>query len=276
MNGSVSWLCSSKLRSPIDQRDVAVAAGQRQRALELVLDDEHPGESVPDVAAGVVEAVVVVPLRRGAFRAAVLDQVVDVGLPRPRLDQVLVAGLARGEAVRDVAVERLRVRGGEAAGLAVVLGAVVAAVEVDRQLADRRRQLVVEGDLGALAGGPADGRPGEGAAVGPHPRRRAGQDPHLGLADRDLQAGAAQLLGDRQPGAKRHRAGAAPRRLGGGRRAARAELEGQQRGEGAAAEGAEECSAPQAWRGMLRPSRRQPAGRTSIEPCIQGWMAHMK
>ncbi len=62
----------------------------------------------------------------------------------------------------------------------------MAAVKVNGELARRRRQLMVEGDLGALAGGPADRRPGEGAVVGPHPRRVAGQRGDLGLAHRDL------------------------------------------------------------------------------------------
>ena len=65
------------------QRDVALAPRQRQRRLELVVDDPHPGQAAPDVRRGPVEAVVVVPLERGPFRAPVLAQVVDVGFARP-------------------------------------------------------------------------------------------------------------------------------------------------------------------------------------------------
>jgi hypothetical protein len=135
-------------------------------------------------------------------------------------------------------------RGGQPAGLAVELGAVVAAVQVDAQLARTRRQAVVEGDLGALAGWAADRRPGEGSAVGPHPRLRPGQDLQLGLADRDREAGAAQFLRDRQRRAKGSDGGAPPRSRRSRRRTARANLEGQQRGKCAAAQGAEEGSAP--------------------------------
>ena len=143
------------------QRDVALAARQRQRGVELVVDDEDPGQAVPDVAAGVVEAVVVVPLHRRPLGPAVLDQVPDVAPPAAGLDQHVVARLARREAAGDVAVEGARLRAGEAAGTAVELGAVVAAVQVDGQLADLRRQFMLEDGLGAVARRAADRRPGE-------------------------------------------------------------------------------------------------------------------
>ena len=66
------------------QRDVALAGGQGQRRVELVVDDPHAGQAPPDVASGVVEPVVVVPLQRGALGMAVLAQVVDVGFSRRR------------------------------------------------------------------------------------------------------------------------------------------------------------------------------------------------
>jgi hypothetical protein len=61
----------------------------------LVVDDEHPGHPVPGVQGGPVEAVVVVPLERGAFGTAVLAQVIDVAFALPRPDQQVVAGGAR-------------------------------------------------------------------------------------------------------------------------------------------------------------------------------------
>ena len=121
------------------QRDVALAARQRQRGVELVVDDPHPGQPAPDVRGGAVEAVVVVPLEGGAFGAAVLDQVVDVGFALARARSAGRCRTARGERpARDLAVEGERLGLGQAAGLAVELGAVVAAVQVDRELADAR------------------------------------------------------------------------------------------------------------------------------------------
>ena len=188
-NGSVSWLWRSKLRSAIISGMSRSPRGSGSESSKLVVDDPHPGQAAPDVRRGPVEAVVVVPLERGPFRAAVLDQVVDVGFAPPRRQQQVVAGLARREAPRDAAEVGDRLRLGQAARLAVELGAVVAAVQVDRELARLGRQLVVEGDLGPLAGGAADRRPGEAAAVGPQLRLAAGQDLRLGLADRDLDLG---------------------------------------------------------------------------------------
>ncbi len=86
------------------QRQVPLSARQRQRGVEVVVDDEHPGQAPPAVAGGAVEAVVVVPLEGGALGPAVLDQVVDVGFPRPGLEQEIVARFTRREAVGDVAV----------------------------------------------------------------------------------------------------------------------------------------------------------------------------
>ncbi len=119
------------------QRQVALAAGQRQARLELVVDDPHSRQAAPDVARRVVEAVVVVPLEGGSFGPAVLGQVVDVGALPTRLEQQVVARLPRREPAWNVAVEGARVRRRQPAGLAVELGAVVAAVQVDGQLAGR-------------------------------------------------------------------------------------------------------------------------------------------
>ena len=111
-----------------------------------------PARPCQTLRRGLVEAVVVVPLERGAFGPAVLAQVVDVGFALARLEQQVVAGRARRES-RAGCGSRRRCGwdAGQAAGLAVELGAVVAAVQVDGQLAGLGRQLVVEGDLGALA-----------------------------------------------------------------------------------------------------------------------------
>ena len=100
------------------QRDVAVAVGQRQRGVEVVVDDPHPRQAVPDVLRRAVEAVVVVPLERGPLGLAVLDQVVDVGALAAGPDQQVVAGGALGEPLRDPAVERgaLRAASGRRAG----------------------------------------------------------------------------------------------------------------------------------------------------------------
>jgi hypothetical protein len=73
------------------QRDVTLTAGQRQRSVELVVDDPHSRQATPDVAGRVVEPVVVVPLQRSPFGPPVLDQIVDVGLTPTRLDQLVVA-----------------------------------------------------------------------------------------------------------------------------------------------------------------------------------------
>jgi len=103
-----------------------------------------------------------------------------------------------------------------------------------------------------MAGGAADRRAREAAAVGPHPGLLAGEDLEVRLADRDLEAGAGQLARDRQLGLERPGSAAAARGAGGGGRpsrgrgAAAAAREGQQRGEGAAAQDAEEGSASQA------------------------------
>ena len=191
-----SAIISGMSRSPLRQR---------QRGVELVVDDPHPGQPVPAVRRGAIEAVVVVPLEGGAFGAAVLAQVVDVGFASAPAEQQVVAGLARREVAGDLAVEGVRLGLGQAAGLAVELGPVVAAVEVDGELADAGRQLVVEGDLGAVAGGAADGRAGEGAAVGPEPVSRPGRICGLGRADRDPDVGVGQLARDRQRPRERDR-----------------------------------------------------------------------
>jgi hypothetical protein len=105
---------------------------------------------------------------------------------------------------------------------------------------------VVEGDAGALAGAAADRRSREAAAVGPEPRLRAREDLLLGLGDRDPDVVVAQDRRNRQPGAERGR-GQRRRRLGAERQQAAAPAaDRQERGQGTAAEGAEEGSAPEA------------------------------
>ncbi len=73
------------------QRQVAVAARKRQREVDVVFGDPHPGKAAPDVLAGAIEAVVVVPVHRGALVGAVLGEVVAVLALRARLDQKVVA-----------------------------------------------------------------------------------------------------------------------------------------------------------------------------------------
>jgi len=198
------------------------------------------------VGSGAVEAVVVVPLEGGAFGLAVLLQVVDVGFTSARLEQELVAGLAGGESLGDAAEGGERLALGQAAGVAVELGAVVAAVEVDRELTGLLPQLVVEGDAGALAGSAADRRAGEAAAKSPELGLEPGEDLLLGLADRDPDVVVAEDRGDRQPRAERSRR-QRRRRLGAQRqRAAAPPPQGKEDGESTAAEGAEEGSAPEA------------------------------
>jgi len=198
------------------------------------------------VGSGAVEAVVVVPLEGGAFGLAVLLEVVDVGFATARLEQELVAGLAGGEPLRDATEGGEGLALGQAAGVAVELGAVVATVEVDGELTGLLPQLVVEGDAGALTGAAADRRPREAAAEGPEPGLRPGEDLLLGLADRDADVVVAQDRRNRQPsaeGGRRQRR----RRLGAQRqRAAAPPPQGKEDGKRTAAEGAEEGSAPEA------------------------------
>jgi len=107
---------------------------------------------------------------------------------------------------------------------------------------------MVKGDPGAVAGATADRRPGEAAAEGPEAGLAAGEDLLLGRADRDVDVVAVEDRRDRQPLAERDR-GKRRRRLGRERqRPAAPAPQGQKDGEGAAAEGAEESSAPQAVR----------------------------
>jgi hypothetical protein len=198
------------------------------------------------VGSGAVEAVVVVPLEGGAFGLAVLLQVVDVGFASARLEQELVAGLAGGEPLGDAAEGGERLALGQPARVAVELGAVVAAVEVDRELTGLLPQLVVEGDAGALAGAAADRRPREAAAEGPEPGLGPGEDLLLGLTDRDPDVVVAEDRRNRQPraeGDRRQR-----RRWPGAQRqrAAAPPPQGKEDGERTAAEGAEKGSAPKA------------------------------
>src|SRR4029078_13064694 len=99
-----------------------------------------PGQPVPDIAAGVLEAVVVVPLEGGAPGAAVLDQGVGVGLRNPLLFQQITAGGAGGEPLGELAVEEERLGRGHPARLAVEGGAAVAPVQVDAEVAGALRQ----------------------------------------------------------------------------------------------------------------------------------------
>jgi len=106
----------------------------------------------------------------------------------------------------------------------------------------------MEGDAGAPAGAAADRRPGKGAAEGPEPGLLPREDALLGGADRDLDAIAVEDLRDRQPRAERN-GGERRRRLRRQRQEAVALApQGQERGQGAAAQGAEENSAPVAGR----------------------------
>jgi hypothetical protein len=73
------------------QRDVVGPLGQSERAVELVVDDPHPGEAAPDVRGRPLEAVVVVPLEGGALGLAVLHQLVAVGAAIAGGDQEVVA-----------------------------------------------------------------------------------------------------------------------------------------------------------------------------------------
>jgi len=122
----------------------------------------------------------------------------------------------------------------------------VTAVEVDGELTDALRQLVVEGDAGTLARPAADRRPREAAAEGPELRLAAGEDLLLGLADRDPDVVVAKDLRDRQPGAERGRGQRLLRLRAQRQRAAAPAADRQERGQSAAAEGAEESSAPEA------------------------------
>jgi hypothetical protein len=106
----------------------------------------------------------------------------------------------------------------------------------------------MEGDLGALAGAAADRRSREAAAEGPELRLAPGEDLLLGLADRDPDVVGVEDRRDRQPRAEGN-GGERRRRLGRQRQQAAAPApEGQERGQGAAAKGAEEGSAPEAGR----------------------------
>jgi hypothetical protein len=106
--------------------------------------------------------------------------------------------------------------------------------------------LVVKGDAGAATGAAADRRSGEATAEGPELGLAAGKDLLLGLADRDADVVFVENRRDRQAVAEGDR-GERRRRLGGDRQQPAAPApQGQEDGESAAAEGAEESSAPQA------------------------------
>jgi hypothetical protein len=108
---------------------------------------------------------------------------------------------------------------------------------------------MVEGDAGAMAGLAPDRRPREAAAEGPEAGLAAREDLLLGLGDRDLDVVAVENGRDRQRLAKRDR-GERRGRLGRDRQQPAASApQGQEDGESATAEGAEESSAPEAVRG---------------------------
>jgi hypothetical protein len=119
-------------------------------------------------------------------------------------------------------------------------------MEVDRELPHLLRQLVVEGDAGALAGAAADRRAREAAAEGPEPGLAAGEDLLLGLPDRDPDVVFVEDRRDRQPRVEGD-GGERRRRLGRDRQQPAALApKGQEDGECAAAKGAEESPAPEA------------------------------
>jgi hypothetical protein len=108
---------------------------------------------------------------------------------------------------------------------------------------------VIEGDVGAPAGRAADRRARKGAAEGPEAGLAAGEDLLLGRADRNLDAVAVEYRRDRQRRSERDRC-ERRRWLSGDRQQPAAPApQGQEDGERAAAEGAEESSAPEAVRG---------------------------
>jgi len=115
------------------------------------------------------------------------------------------------------------------------------------EFADRARQLMVKGDLRPVPGRTPDRRPGEAAAEGPQLRLAAGKDLLPGDADRDLEPRPGQLPRDRQRVAKGDRGPGGADALEVGERATDPAA-GQGREQRAAAQGAEECSAPQARR----------------------------
>jgi hypothetical protein len=112
-----------------------------------------------------------------------------------------------------VTVEGARLAFGEATGVAVELGAVVAAVEVNGQLPYLLWQFMVEGDASFAASAAANRRPREAAAEGPEPRFPAGEDLLLGFPDRDADVVFVEDRRDRQAVAKGDR-GKRRRRLG--------------------------------------------------------------
>ena len=216
-----------------------------------------------------------VPLKRGALGTAVLDQVVAVGALAAGLDQQVVARVGGREPIRDPAIQRARLAGREAAGLTVLGGAVVAAVEVNAELAGLRRQPVHERDVRRLPGRAPDRRAREGAPVGPHLRLRPREDPDARLAHLDPDLRIAEDRRDPQPGPE-----AALGLLGGHR--------GQAEAAGAQADRQHQCQ-PARGRGReQRAARKAPVhgyrcrpGRdrystTSISPCMNGWTAQKK
>ena len=73
---------------------------QRERVVDLVVEDPHAREALPDVLAVALAAMVVVPLERGALGLAVLHQLIGVRALLAGLDQQVVAGLGRRQSRR--------------------------------------------------------------------------------------------------------------------------------------------------------------------------------
>ena len=131
------------------QRDLALAARERQRGVEVVVGDPHPGEAAPDVAAG--------PRRGGgrgtsavarALGRAVLHEVVGVGALAAGAISRSLPDAARREPGEMSQKSERGWRRGQPAGLAVLARAVVGAVQVDGELAGLARQPVLEGRRG--------------------------------------------------------------------------------------------------------------------------------
>ena len=205
---------------------------------------EHPGQAVPDVAAGVVEAVVVVPLHRGALGAAVLEQVVDVASSaRParsaRRCPTRAARARAGCGSRRSAAASGSGRPGWPSNWVRLWPP----CRWTLSSPTAGGQPVVEGDLGAVPGGAPDRRAGEAC------RRRStsGSARRAGSAPRPRGSGsrASRRAARAGSAADRGRAAApraAPARAVGGAGAARA----------------------QARRAAARPARRRPGRRGKL------------
>ncbi len=161
------------------QRQVALAARQRQRALLVVVDEVEAGQSTPDARAGEAHSVVVVPEGGGALLArigvaALADDVAARRVAHPRH--------ARHAGCPLVGVRRRSHRQQHVDRVAVAVRRGVPAVQVGH---GRHRQLVAVLDHGRPPETGDHGRPWEAPAVRPGLGLHPGQD---------LQPG--DLLGD--------------------------------------------------------------------------------